>query len=93
LDATVLKGHWLIQLMDGEKIVAEAHKQESENKVLFKHMIPGQYSIRCIEDTNKNAQWDPGSYTEHRQAEKVVRFSLKQKLRANWEIEEVLKID
>jgi hypothetical protein len=93
LDCSTLTGNWLIQVLDGEKVVAETSKPDGINKVIFNRMIPGQYTIRCVEDVNKNGHWDTGSYPEKKQAEKVLRFALKQKLRANWDVEEVLKID
>lgn len=48
---------------------------------------PGEYSFRIIKDKNSNLKWDPSSVFERKQAEKVLHFPEKVKVRANWETE------
>lgn len=90
LNTSVLVGNWLIQLMDNTTVVDELVKLENQSSVVFEKLIPGNYSLRCIEDVNQNNQWDPGNYETKQLSEKVVRFKLEQKLRPNWEVEETL---
>jgi hypothetical protein len=92
LDASVLTGAYVIELLEGQKVIATRIKKSEENKVTFEGLVPGNYSLRCISDTNGNAKWDSGSYPDT-QAENVLRFPIRQKLKGNWIVEEVLKIE
>lgn len=87
-----LDGQWVIELIQNEKTVYSVIKPESAQSVLFKELEPGQYGVRCIRDSNKNGKWDTGNVTEKTQAEQVLRYTLTQKLRANWEVEETLTL-
>lgn len=91
INAQVLTGQWVIQLMAGEHIVSEQVKERTESTIQFKKVIPGTYEIRCIKDDNQNGQWDTGSFKDKRQPEQVIRYAIEQKLRANWTIEQELK--
>lgn len=61
----------------------------SFNKTI-KPLFPGEYSLILYEDRNKNGKWDSGNYDNKRQAEKRRIFTL-DKLRANWEVESIIK--
>lgn len=88
-----LSGNWIIQLTHDGKIVAQARKSFDQQKVVFHQQYPGQYAVTCIEDHNNNGLWDTGNYTMQQQPERVFRFQLKQKLRANWDVEEVITLE
>lgn len=91
LNCPDFEGQWIIELVQGDKRMATAMKSATSNKVVFDRMEAGQYGLRCIRDTNQNGKWDAGSLSEQRQPEEVLRYTLTQKLRANWEIEETLQ--
>jgi hypothetical protein len=84
-------GKWIIELVVNEKTVYSEIKPEGTAFVEFKAIQPGQYSVRCIRDVNGNGKWDPGSFTTRAQAEEVLRYTLTQKMRPNWDIEETLE--
>lgn len=86
------EGQWVIQLLQGEKVAATAIKKSDKTTVVFDKVEAGQYNVRCIRDTNGNGIWDAGSLIDARQPEQVLRYTLTQKLRANWEIEETLRM-
>ncbi len=69
---------------------AEALRQTVQGATIQKFTLsalqPGQYSLRVIQDTNRNGRWDAGLYDAARQPEPVFLFALEQ-LRANWELE------
>ncbi len=92
LDASALNGIYLIEVLDGQTLVRVVQKSAEEQKISINGLVPGNYSLRCIEDRNNNGQWDSGSYPDA-QAEKVLRFAIKQRLKANWVVEETLKIE
>lgn len=59
-------------------------------KVTFTFIDPGKYSIRLIEDTNGNGQWDTGWYLKGIQPERVHHYTEGKtkgilNIRANWE--------
>ncbi len=91
INAGVLSGQWVIQLMAGERIVSEQIKDSATSTIQFKNIIPGTYDVRCIKDENKNGQWDTGSFEDKSQPELVIQYTIEQKLRANWTIEQELK--
>ena len=93
LDVSEMNGKWVVQLMDGMKVVRSAYKSEADSLVHFKQLIPGVYQVLCIEDVNGNGKWDIGDWKNKTQPEQVVRFDLKSKLRPNWDIEEKLIVD
>jgi hypothetical protein len=67
-------------------------KKTEQTKLTFDDLVPGNYSLRCISDTNGNGKWDSGSYPKT-QPENVMRFPIRQKLKGNWIVEEVLKME
>jgi hypothetical protein len=87
-----LDGQWVVELIQNEKALYSMIKPESVQSVVFRELEPGQYAVRCIRDSNKNGKWDTGNVAEKSQAEQVLRYTLTQKLRANWEVEETLTL-
>jgi len=93
LDVSEFEGNWVFELIDNantEQGKVVARQNGTGGKLIFKELIPGQYSIRCFKDENGNGTWDSGDFAEKRQPEIMLRFPVKQKVRANWEIEETL---
>ena len=86
------EGQWIIELLQGEKVVASVIRKADKSSVIFDRVEAGQYNVRCIRDSNLNGKWDAGSIVEGLQPEEVLRYTLSQKLRANWEIEETLRM-
>ena len=58
----------------------------------FKYLLPGNYLFRYIKDKNGNKKWDTGNYLKKIQPEMVYYSPDTIKLRANWEINQRLKI-
>ncbi len=92
LDVSSLMGNWQVQLIENQRVVKELPKHESDSLLTFPKLIPANYSVRCIEDVNKNGKWDIGSWTLKQQPERIERFELKTKLRPNWDVEETLTL-
>ncbi len=93
LDVTSFEGNWIFELIDNantEQGKVVQSKKGNGAKLVFNGLIPGQYSIRCFKDENSNSVWDSGDYSKKIQPEIMLRFPVKQKIRANWEIEETL---
>ena len=58
----------------------------------FKYLLPGNYLFRYIKDKNGNKKWDTGNYLKKIQPELVYYSPDTIDLRANWEINQRLKI-
>ncbi len=58
----------------------------------FKFLLPGEYLFRYIRDKNGNKKWDTGSYLKKIQPENVYYSPDTIELRANWDINQQLKI-
>lgn len=83
------EGQWIVELTQTDKAVATIVKKAGETDVQFKALVPGQYSIRCTEDRNANGKWDTGRYPDS-QPELILRYTMEQKLRPNWDVEETI---
>ncbi len=84
---------YLVTLLDSKQEPIE--KFNINNLGFFKKNLtsiePGEYTIRVVEDDNKNGKWDSGNYLGKRQPERVTTKKL-QTLRANWELEAFVQI-
>ncbi|MFN5981953.1 MAG: hypothetical protein ACK479_00705, partial [Fluviicola sp.] len=85
-DSTVI-----VELIENNQVVYSSTKKAADQIVNFTRLIPGNYTIRCVEDKNGDGKWTEGSLLEQRQPEHVYYFKLSQKLRPNWEIEQTLQ--
>src|SRR6218665_1046107 len=93
LDVSAFEENWIFELIDNantEQGKVVGTKTGNGQKLKFQGLIPGQYSVRCFKDENGNGTWDSGDYSQKIQPEIMLRFPVKQKVRANWEIEETL---
>ena len=85
----------IIQIIEKENLIAEQkiNLNSFEKPIVFSRLKPGEYTFRIIEDLNKNGKWDPISPDNKTKAERILQFSTPAKVRANWEIETILKIN
>ena len=77
----------ILQLMLGEKVVAESKTDTTTTAINFKELQPNTYSFRFIEDTNKDGKWTPGNVYNMTLPENIIWFTSSSKVRANWDIE------
>jgi hypothetical protein len=66
---------------------------ETNEKILFDYIHPGEYYIRLIYDENGNKKWDPGNYLEKKQPENVIYYPTKLEIRANWSLIETFNLE
>ncbi len=65
----------------------------SSSKIItFDYLLPKKYKIRIIYDRNKNGKWDTGNYLKGLQPEVIEYFPEVQELRANWNLNQIIKI-
>jgi len=82
-------GQYIYQLIKSDTKVL-AYQQVGESKFDFPHVEPGVYELRAIEDRNKNGLWDLGNFRTKTKPEAIHYFPTKIKLKANFQITDVL---
>ncbi len=60
--------------------------------VALKHIWPGTYKVKCLQDANGNGDWDTGNYFQHRQPEKLVSLPINIQVKGNWEVVQEIKL-
>ncbi len=83
------KGNYIYQLIKSDTKTL-AYQQIAETKFAFPHVEPGLYELRAIEDRNKNGLWDLGNFRTKTKPEAIYYFPTKIKLKANFQITDVL---
>ena len=91
LNCADLEGQWIVQLTQNDRVLYSAIKPAGDTSVVFKGIEPGMYNARCIADENRNGTWDTGDFEAGKQPEEIRRYTLTQKLRPNWDVEETLE--
>lgn len=95
IDVTDFDSSWYFELinnMNTELGTIVSKQRSNQEKLNFTNLIPGQYSFRCFKDENGNGIWDSGDYEKKIQPEIMLRYTVAQKVRANWDIEEKLEL-
>jgi hypothetical protein len=59
----------------------------NNSRITISKILPGDYELRVLLDTNGNGIWDPGEYRKRIQPEIVVPRKQKLNIRANWDNE------
>lgn len=87
------EGSWIFDLTQNDKVVYSQLKPENDTIVDFTRIVPGAYNLRCTLDENRNGRWDGGNIELKIQPEIVRRFTLTQKIRPNWDVEETVTLE
>ena len=77
--------HPVIQFLSNGTILRTARIEA--NTWSDKRMVPGEYELRILYDTNNNGQWDPGNYRKKQQPEKAITLDKALTIKANWDNE------
>ena len=87
------KSPFILELVDLKgKVLRRYDKINDSDYYEFKYLLPGKYLFRYIRDKNGNKKWDTGNYLKKIQPEKVYYSSDTIDLRANWDINQQLRI-
>ncbi len=75
----------IVQLVDAKGVV-QYEKYTTESSVIdFNDLLPKQYYLRAIFDTNENKKYDSGSFLKHQQPERVSYSQDIDAVRANFD--------
>jgi uncharacterized protein (DUF2141 family) len=87
IDLSLLPKPGILDFINEKGEAVESYSISSKDSILgIKQLFPGTYTFRYIIDENTNGLWDPIQLKPLRQPEKVLHFTDKNVVRANWEI-------
>ena len=87
------KSPFILELVDLKgKVLRRYDKINDSDYYEFKYLLPGKYLFRYIRDKNGNKKWDTGNYLKKIQPEIVYYSTDTIDLRANWDINQQLRI-
>jgi hypothetical protein len=94
LDSLDDKTNYVVQLLFQESNLVEEFRVGGVSRYqrTFNTLPPGDYSLQIITDLNNNGRWDTGNYDLKRQPEPIVQRKFTQQLRANWKLEETVRL-
>ncbi len=86
------QSHYIVELLNEKGTVIQKDFIEYNQKIEYKHLVPGKYKSRVIVDDNNNGIWDCGNYLQRIQPEKVTYCSKVFEVLANWKHEETFDV-
>lgn len=81
------KKNGLLQLLDSKGIVSYSIPVHYQSELVINKITPGSYTVRWVDDRNKNGKWDGGNIISGKQPERVFYLSTPLELRPDWFIE------
>lgn len=79
--------NYIIQLVRDDVTVIKSTSISASEKIIYRDLPGGKYSIRVIYDSNKNGKWDTGNVKQRKQPEKVWNYDTILTVRPNWDNE------
>lgn len=76
--------HHVLQVFLNDKDTVWQKQVETASLVLPR-LEPGVYTLRLVEDRNRNGQWDPGNLMQKIHPERVIPLDRKVTLKAGWD--------
>lgn len=73
-----------------EKELIDSRFISDPGSIQFQHLVPGEYKIRIILDSNGNGFWDTGNVSRLLQPEEIINFG-SVRVRANWDVSVPIK--
>ncbi len=83
---------FLIQLIDDAEIVYREIKTERDTIVELTNLDPKIYRVKLIHDKNRNGKWDTGNYLKHIQPDEIEYYQESITVRANWDVDLIIKL-
>ena len=87
------KTSFIVELLNDRGDLVRLAKIDKPQNVSFDLLSPGNYGLRVTFDENDNGIWDTGSFLNRRQPEVVKYYDKVIEVRANWDQNELFKLD
>lgn len=75
----------IVQLLNDKGLVVKEVSLMAPGTASFNYMMPGNYNLKAVYDTNGNGKWDTGNYLKKIMPEKVDFYDKPVSVRANWD--------
>ena len=82
----------IVQLLDAKYNLVTSEYLSENREVFFEALSPNKYFLRIIYDTNENGRWDPGSFLNRREPERIIYYPTQLEIRANWSLNETFRL-
>lgn len=83
----------IVQLTTTKGEVKAEKYAENGSNFDFQYLNPGNFLLRLIYDQNGNHHWDTGDYLKKKQPETIKYYSDTLNVRANWDMNETIRLD
>ena len=83
---------FIVELQSSYKKTIREDIIASSKTIEYKHLPPGTYRLKVIEDRNRNGKWDTGNYRNKIQPEKIFFVDKEIIIRGFWDIEEDIEL-
>jgi len=83
---------YIVELLTSNQSVISKDIISYSKTIEYKHLLPGIYRFRVVEDSNKNGKWDTGNYKMKIQPEKIFLIEKEINVRGFWDIEEAIEL-
>jgi len=81
-----IKCDFIVRLDNENDAIIQEKYSLSNETVQFNYVLPGNYKIKIICDSNNNKKWDTGNYLKMIQPEKVFYYPSAISAKANWDM-------
>jgi len=89
INSTKKDQQYVVQLIKGQEQEI-AYSQIVKENFTFNYIEPNIYTIRVIEDLNKDGKWTPGNFQSKKVAERMFFYPMPLKLKANFELTDLV---
>ena len=77
----------ILQFLNDKNDVIKEFALKADKKIEVNYVIPGNYNLKVIYDSNNDLKWTTGVYLKKLQPENVRFYKEKINVRANWDVE------
>ena len=83
---------YIVDLLSSNQKLIRKDIISSSKTVEYKHLLPGSYHLKVVEDRNKNGKWDTGNYRKKIQPENIFTIDKEIIIKGFWDIEEDVEL-
>jgi len=83
---------FIVELLSANQKPIRKDIISADQTLEYKHLLPGNYRIKVIEDKNRNEKWDTGNYRKKMQPEKIFYIDKEFSIKGFWDIEEDVEL-
>ncbi|MFK8037455.1 MAG: Ig-like domain-containing protein [Crocinitomicaceae bacterium] len=78
---------YILELLEMSGEMVSKQIVEGSSSTSFSELLPGNYQLRLIDDTDLNGEWTTGNLSKQEQPESVFYYTSPIKIRSNWDLD------